>query len=67
MLLFASHQRGVQYYLGAYTNHRFYPEDHGRMNFGDFGVESGHLCAGFTLLDGDEPAHLLWLDSRGTP
>ena len=52
MLLFASHQRGVQYYLGAYANHRFYPEHHGRMNFGDFGVESGHLCAGFTLLDG---------------
>ena len=26
------------------------------MNFGEFGVESGHLCAGFTLLDGFEPA-----------
>ena len=52
MLLFASHQRGVQYYIGAYANHRFYPEHHGRMNFGEFGVESGHLCAGFTLLDG---------------
>ena len=51
MLLFASHERGVQYYLGAYANHRFYPEHHGRMNFGEFGVESGHLCAGFTLLD----------------
>ena len=52
MLLFAIHERGVQYYIGTYANHRFYPEDHGRMNFGDFGVESGHLCAGFTLLDG---------------
>ena len=52
MLLFASHERGVQYYLGVYENHRFYPEHHGRMNFGEFGVESGHLCAGFTLLDG---------------
>ena len=52
MLLFASHQRGVQYYLGSYVNHRFCPEQHGRMNFGGFGVESGHLCAGFTLLDG---------------
>lgn len=52
MLLFASHERGVQYYLGTHTNNRFVPEHHGRMNFGDFGVESGHLCAGFTLLDG---------------
>jgi len=52
MLLFASHQRGVQYYLGTHANNRFVPEHHGRMNFGDFGVESGHLCAGFTLLDG---------------
>ena len=52
MLLFASHERGVQYYIGIYANHRFYPEHHGRMNFGEFGVESGHLCAGFTLLDG---------------
>ena len=52
MLLFASHERGVQYYIGIYANHRFYPEQHGRMNFGEFGVESGHLCAGFTLLDG---------------
>ena len=52
MLLFASHERGVQYYLGTHANNRFVPEHHGRMNFGDFGVESGHLCAGFTLLDG---------------
>ena len=52
MLLFASHERGVQYYLGTYARHKFYPEHHGRMNFGNFGVESGHLCAGFTLLDG---------------
>ena len=51
MLLFASHERGVQHYIGSYANHRFFPELHGRMNFGDFGVESGHLCAGFTLLD----------------
>ena len=51
MLLFASHERGVQYYIGSYANHKFFPELHGRMNFGDFGVESGHLCAGFTLLD----------------
>lgn len=52
VLLFASHDRGVQYYIGDYANYRFYPKHHGRMNFGDFGVESGHLCAGFTLLDG---------------
>lgn len=51
MLLFASHQRGVQYYIGTYANQRFYPEHHGRMNFGEFGIASGHLSAGITLLD----------------
>ena len=53
MLLFASHERGVQYYIGAYANQKFYPEHHGRMNFGGFGGSSGNLCAGITLKDGD--------------
>ena len=62
MLLFASHERGVQYYLGTYANHKFYPEHHGRMNFGEFGVESGHLCAGLTLLDGmDQRIFFGWI------
>ena len=53
MLLFASHERGVQYYIGEYANQKFYPEHHDRMNFGEFGGNSGHLCAGITLKDGD--------------
>jgi beta-fructofuranosidase len=51
MLLFASHARGVQYYLGTYSDGRFNPERHGRMNFGGMGVESGDLCAAYTALD----------------
>ena len=54
MLLFASHERGVQYYLGSYDNHKFNPEHHGRMNFGEFGGNSGHLLAGITLADGKD-------------
>ena len=50
MLLFASHLRGVQYYIGSYENQRFVPEHHGRMNFGGF--MGGNLSAGITLLDG---------------
>lgn len=33
MLLFLSHNQGAQYYLGRCENERFYPEQHGRMNF----------------------------------
>ena len=51
MLLFASHKRGVHYYTGAYSDRRFRPQRHGRMNFGGMGVETGELCAGFTILD----------------
>ena len=51
MLLFASHRRGAQYYIGAYANQTFEPEIHGRMNYGDFGGESGTLCAPISLLD----------------
>jgi len=33
MLLFASHTRGAQYYLGSYTDGKFTPEQHGRINY----------------------------------
>jgi beta-fructofuranosidase len=33
MLLFISHTLGAQYYLGNFANHRFTPEQHGRMNW----------------------------------
>ena len=32
-LLFASHTRGAQYYIGTYANNKFVPESHGRMNY----------------------------------
>ena len=50
MLLFASHRRGAQYYIGSYDKHKFVPEVHGRMNYGGF--TGGNLLAGITLLDG---------------
>lgn len=51
VLLFASHERGVQYYVGAMEGEQFVPRRHGRMNFGGFSLESGTLCAGLSLRD----------------
>ena len=53
VLLFASHERGVQYYVGEVDGERFVPQRHGRMNFAGFSLESGTLCAALTLRDGD--------------
>ena len=52
MLLFATHKRGSQYYLGEYRNHRFYPQIHELMNYGNFTLEAGTLMAPITLEDG---------------
>lgn len=35
LLLFISHNRGCQYYVGTYKNEHFYPENHGRMTWKD--------------------------------
>jgi beta-fructofuranosidase len=35
LLLFISHNLGCQYYVGNYTNDRFYPDNHGRMTWND--------------------------------
>lgn len=35
MILFISHNRGCQYYIGDYRDNRFYPETHGRMSWVD--------------------------------
>lgn len=35
LLLFISHNKGCQYYIGDYRNDRFYPENHGRMTWND--------------------------------
>ena len=50
MLLFASHLRGTQYYIGTYSDKRFLPERHGRLAYGDSG-RIGSFCEGQTLLD----------------
>lgn len=35
LLLFISHNKGCQYYVGEYRNDRFYPDSHGRMTWVD--------------------------------
>jgi beta-fructofuranosidase len=47
VLLFASHKRGGQYYVGRYANDRFIPERHGRLNW-----PGGSLIAPISLRDG---------------
>ena len=55
MLLFASHRRGGQYYLGTYADNHFTPETHGRMNFTFFPpgiIEGGEFMAPLSWRDG---------------
>jgi len=47
LLLFASHKRGGQYYIGRYANDRFVPERHGRLNW-----PGGSLIAPISTRDG---------------
>ena len=35
LLLFISHNKGCQYYIGSYKNDKFYPDNHGRMSWQD--------------------------------
>lgn len=35
LLLFISHNKGCQYYVGSYRNDHFYPDKHGRMTWVD--------------------------------
>lgn len=35
LLLFISHNKGCQYYVGEYRDDRFYPDNHGRMTWVD--------------------------------
>lgn len=35
LLLFIAHNKGAQYYIGAYRGDHFYPEHHGRMSWVD--------------------------------
>jgi beta-fructofuranosidase len=54
LLLFHSHQTGVQYYLGDQKGESFYPEIHGYMNWA-----GGQLNAPITMLDG-KGRRLFW-------
>jgi len=49
LLLFASHRRGAQYYLGDYdrSRDRFHIRRHGRFNYGPIGVGSLHAPSAF--------------------
>ena len=50
ILLFASHTRGGQYYIGAYGGHRFVPEHHGRLNFTTFDRKKAGMLASGDLI-----------------
>jgi sucrose-6-phosphate hydrolase SacC (GH32 family) len=54
MLMFISHARGCQYYIGRYENETFYPEQHGRMNW-----PGGSFFAQESLVD-DKGRRILW-------
>ena len=51
VLLFASHSRGAQCYIGTYCDHMFYPERHVRFGFTGTG-RVGTFCEALTLQDG---------------
>ncbi|MCE9555121.1 MAG: glycoside hydrolase family 32 protein [Planctomycetes bacterium] len=54
MMLFISHTKGCQYYLGSYENDRFAPEQHGRMTWVDH-----EFFAPETILD-DKGRRIMW-------
>ena len=63
-LSFTSHQRGGQFYIGTYANHKFTPERHVRFAFGEEG-RPAIFCEGLTLLDGDARRILFGRISEG--
>ena len=73
MLLFFSHKRAGQYYIGHYDRkaHQFSPERHGRMNYGPISIVSlhapsatiddhGRFVAVFNVKEGKKTGH--WTD-----
>ena len=62
MLLFASHSRGAQYYIGTYADHRFVPERHGRMNFTTWDISASY---NELYTSGDLLAPHSWQDPSG--
>lgn len=66
MLLFASHLRGAQYYIGTYANHRFLPERHGRMVHSPPAGRVGILCEAYRMHAPDGRCILFGRASEGT-
>ena len=66
MLLFASHLRGAQYYIGTYANHRFMPERHGRMVYGPPAGRVGTFCEAYRMTAPDGRRILFGRASEGT-
>lgn len=66
MLLFISHPMGAQYYIGTFSDERFTPERHGRMNWPGgsfFAIEQLQDAKGRNIIWGwitqhNKPAHL---------
>mgnify|MGYP001276029275 FL=1 len=61
LLLFISHNRGCQYYVGDYKGDHFYPNNHGRMSWNDNG-----FFAPEALID-EQGRQIMWtwiLDDR---
>ncbi|MBM4092020.1 MAG: glycoside hydrolase family 32 protein [Planctomycetes bacterium] len=54
LLLFISHNKGCQYYVGDYRNDRFFPNNHGRMSW----VDNTHF-APEALMDG-KGRQIMW-------
>lgn len=54
LLLFISHNKGCQYYIGNYEDHHFYPEKHGRMTWVD-----NEYFAPEALMD-DQGRQIMW-------
>ena len=55
LMVFISHNRGCQYYIGRYENDHFYPESHGRMTW-----EDRTYFAPECLIDG-QGRQILWV------
>jgi beta-fructofuranosidase len=61
VLLFISHNKGCQYYIGRFENEQFYPESHGRMSWADNAFFAPESCSD------DKGREIMWawiLDGR---
>lgn len=66
VLLFASHLRGCQYYVGTYRAHRFTPDSHGRMAYGPPSGRTGTYNEAYHLTAPDGRCILVARVAEGT-